>query len=160
LYQRYRRRRCIGRTIRSPRTLASEAIVDGLWRGLADLVVGLHYGYMALLVAGGFIAWRWPKVIWAHVVVVAWAVLIVTTHIPCPLTALQNHLRETAGQQPLSNSFINLYIRGTFYPDGQQALAQAVIGLVVIASWVGFARLRRGRPAARLGSEQAGSLTV
>ena len=124
--------------------------MNSLWRGLADGVVGLHYGYMAFLVVGGFVAWRWPKVIWAHVPAVIWAVLIVTIKIPCPLTALQNHLRESAGQQPLSNSFINLYIRGTFYPAGQQPIAQAVLGVIVLTSWVGFVRLRQHKQPGRL----------
>jgi hypothetical protein len=117
--------------------------VDTVWRELADVVVGFHYAFMAFLVAGGFLAWRWRWLIWGHAVAVVWAILIVTTHIPCPLTALQNNLRETAGQQPLSDSFINLYIRGTFYPEGQQPLAQAVLGVVVIAAWIGFVRLGR-----------------
>jgi hypothetical protein len=100
---------------------------------------------MAYLLVGGFIAWRWPKTIWIHGVAALWAALIVTTKVPCPLTALQNHLRESAGQQPLSNSFINLYIRGTFYPADRQVVAQAATAVVVIASWVGFARLQRRR---------------
>ena len=116
--------------------------MDTVWRRLADGVAGVHYAYMAYLLAGGFIAWRWPKTIWAHGVAALWAILIVTTKVPCPLTALQNHLRESAGQQPLSNSFINLYIRGTFYPADKQAVAQAATAVIVIASWVGFARRR------------------
>jgi hypothetical protein len=120
--------------------------VDTLWRGLADVVVAAHYAFMVYLVIGGFVAWRWPKTIWAHVVTVAWAVLIVTTKVPCPLTALQNHFRESAGQRSLSDSFINVYIRGTFYPVDQQTLARVVLGVVIIASWIGFARLQRRHP--------------
>ena len=117
--------------------------------GLADAVVGVHYAYMAYLVVGGFIAWRWPRTIWAHAVAVAWAVAIVTTKVPCPLTALQNTLRESAGRPPLSDSFINLYIRGTFYPADQQTIARALIGAVVVVSWVGFVLLQRRRKRGR-----------
>lgn len=119
--------------------------MDTMWRGLADLVVSAHYTFMAYLVVGGFLAWRWPKTIWVHAAAVGWAVLIVTTKVPCPLTAAQNHLREDAGLRPLSNSFINLYIRGTFYPADHQTIARIVIGVVVIASWVGFVRVQRRR---------------
>ncbi len=119
--------------------------MDTVWRVLADVVVGVHYAFMAFLVVGGFLAWRWRWTIWPHVLAVVWAVLIVTTKVPCPLTALQNHLRESAGQRPLSDSFINLYIRGTFYPQDQQSLSQAVLGVVVIVAWIGF--VRRGRAA-------------
>ncbi|MDP9093148.1 MAG: DUF2784 domain-containing protein [Actinomycetota bacterium] len=116
--------------------------MDTLWRRLADGVAGVHYAYMAYMLVGGFIAWRWPKTIWAHRVAVLWAALIVTTKVPCPLTAMQNRLRESAGQRPLSDSFINLYIRGTFYPADEQTVARAATAAAVIASWVGFARLQ------------------
>jgi hypothetical protein len=63
--------------------------------------------------------------------------------VPCPLTALQNTLREHAGQPPLSDSFINLYVRGTLFPTNLIGLAQAVVGVVVLGSWAGF--VLRGR---------------
>ena len=78
-----------------------------------------------------------------HHGLVIWAIAIVVTRVPCPLTALQNHFRESAGQAPLSDSFINLYIRGTFYPADQQTLARIVVALVVLGSWIGFVRLGR-----------------
>ena len=119
--------------------------MDGFWRGLADLVVGVHYAYMAYLVVGGFLAWRWRRTIWLHVAAAVWAMLIIVTKVPCPLTALQNHFRENAGQRPLSASFIDTYIRGTFYPADQQTLARIVIAVVVVSSWIGYLRLRSRR---------------
>ena len=106
-------------------------------------MVGIHYAYMAYMIVGGFIAWRWPKTIVVHVLAVVWAVLIVTTKIPCPITALQNNFRERAGDGPLSDSFINVYIRGTFYPESQQTLSRVAVGVVILASWVGYYYLRR-----------------
>jgi hypothetical protein len=116
-----------------------------VWRILADGMVGIHYAYMGYMIVGGFIAWRWPKTIVLHVLAVVWAVLIVTTKIPCPFTALQNNFRERAGEGPLSDSFINVYIRGTFYPEGQQTLSRVVVGVVILGSWVGYYYLRRSR---------------
>ncbi|MDP9118479.1 MAG: DUF2784 domain-containing protein [Actinomycetota bacterium] len=113
------------------------------WRVLADAVVAAHYAYIAYLLLGGFIAWRWSRTIGIHLVAVVWATLIVTTKVPCPLTALQNHVREAAGQRPLSSSFLNVYIRATFYPAGSQTLAQASTALVVLASWAGYLRRRK-----------------
>src|SRR5581483_7329124 len=92
----------------------AEANVDTVWRWLADAVVGLHYAYMGYMLLGGFLAWRWLRTIWLHVLAVVWAVSTVTTKIPCPLTAPQNHFRESAGRRPLGDSFINTYVRGTF----------------------------------------------
>lgn len=114
-----------------------------MWRVLAYGMVGIHYAYLAYILLGGFIAWRWPKTIVLHVLAVVWAVLIVTTKVPCPLTALQNNFRERAGDDPLSDSFINIYIRATFYPEGQQTLARVAAGVVIVASWVGYHYFRR-----------------
>jgi hypothetical protein len=118
-----------------------------VWRALADGMAGIHYAYMAYMLVGGFIAWRWPRTIVLHVLAVVWAVLIVTTKVPCPLTALQNNFRERAGDNPLSDSFINIYVRGTFYPEGQQTLSRIVAGVVILASWVGYYYLRRSHRA-------------
>jgi uncharacterized protein DUF2784 len=132
-------------------------VVNGIWRGLADLVVGVHYTYMAYLVVGGFLAWRWRRTIWLHVAAAIWAMLIIVTKVPCPLTALQNHFRENAGQRPLSSSFIDAYIRGTFYPADQQTLARLVIAVVVVGSWIGYLRLRSRRPHQDRALVEAGS---
>src|SRR5690349_18667456 len=108
-------------------------------------MIGIHYSYMAYLVVGGFIAWRWRKTIWLHIAASIWAVAIIVTKVPCPLTALQNQFRENAGQRPLSTSFINIYVRGTLYPADHQTLSQLALALVIVISWVGF-RLRRPSP--------------
>jgi len=47
------------------------------YRLLADGVAGIHYGYLAYLVSGGFIAWRWPRTIVTHVLAAAWGVVVV-----------------------------------------------------------------------------------
>lgn len=114
-----------------------------MWQVLAYGVAGIHFAYMGYLLVGGFIAWHWPKTIVLHVLAAGWAVLIVTTKVPCPLTALQNNFRERAGVGPLADSFINIYIRGTFYPEDQQILSRIAAGAVILASWVGFYYLRR-----------------
>lgn len=116
-----------------------------LWRWGADTVVLVHYGFLAYLIVGGFLAWRWRRTIWLHLMAATWAVLIVVAHLECPLTALQNALRSRAGQARVSGGFIDTYVRGTFFPAHERYLAQAVVGVIVLASWVGYAyALRRG----------------
>jgi len=116
------------------------------YRLLADAVAGLHYAYLAYLLVGGFVAWRWPRTIALHIFAAVWAVLVIATPVPCPLTAAQNALRERGGQPPLRDSFINTYIRGTFYPAAHDTETRVVVAGVVAASWIGFAlRMRRRR---------------
>ena len=116
------------------------------WGWLADGVAGLHFAFLAYLIVGGFLAWRWPKSIGAHLLAAVWAVLIVVTKVPCPLTAVQNNLRERVGERPLGGSFIDTYVRATFFPADRVVLAQALVGLVVVVSWVGFVAVVRPGP--------------
>jgi Protein of Unknown function (DUF2784) len=120
--------------------------VSAVWRWLADGVVAVHFGFLAYVLVGGFLAWRWHKTIILHGLAVCWVALVVAAHLPCPLTALQNSLRERAGQPPLGGSFVNIYVRGTLFPANQQLLAQVVLGLVVVTSWALL--LRRARRSA------------
>lgn len=116
------------------------------YRWLALAVVGLHFAYLAYLLGGGFLAWRWPWTWLVHLLAAIWAALIVTTAVPCPLTAAQNWLREQGGQPPVTGGFIAHYVRGVFYPANQETAAQIVVGLLIAISWAGLAiRLARFR---------------
>ncbi len=115
------------------------------WRLLADLVVAVHFGFLAYLLVGGFLAWRWPRTILTHAVAALWALLIVVVDVPCPLTGLQNALRERGGQHRLSDGFIETYVRGTFYPAAYERASQVIVAVLVLVSWVGFALRRRRR---------------
>jgi hypothetical protein len=105
------------------------------WRILADATVAVHYGFLAYLALGGFLAWRWPRTMVAHIAAAVWAVLIVTTSVPCPLTAAQNNFRERAGLPPLQHGFIQLYVRGVLYTSSTELLAQCLLAAVVLLSW-------------------------
>jgi hypothetical protein len=128
-----------------------------LYRWLALTVAGLHFVYLAYLLFGGFLAWRWPRTIAVHLVVVAWAAFTLATQAPCPLTGLQNSLRELGGQRELGTTFINTYVRGVFYPADHERLTQALVGLLILVSWLGLparwrsARCRHGRRAVSRG---------
>jgi hypothetical protein len=122
------------------------------YRLLGDGVAGVHYAYLAYLVVGGFVAWRWPRSITLHLVAAGWGVAVIAARWPCPLTAAQNALRARGGEPRLSDSFINLYIRGTFYPADHETEARLLIAGVVAVSWLGLAeRWRRARRLTRAG---------
>ena len=122
--------------------------MNAVWRGLGITMAASHYAFLAYLLVGGFVAWRWRWTIVPHVLAAVWATLIIVTRVPCPLTALQNNFRERAGQRPVAGGFIEHYVRGVLYPAAYEHLAQALLALVVIGSWIGFVRRsnrRRGR---------------
>jgi uncharacterized membrane protein len=124
-----------------------------VWRWSGDGVVALHFAYLAYLLVGGFVAWRWPKTIVPHALAALWAALMVATPVDCPLTTLQQEFRRLAGQAPLHGGFVEVYIKGRLYPPDRTGLAQIVVGIVVAGSWTGLAarhhRQSRGRPGSR-----------
>ena len=108
------------------------------YRWLALAVIGLHFGYLAYLVAGGFLAWRWPRTLALHLIAVTWGVLIIGTKVPCPLIWLQNALRTRGGQRELGTSFVDAYVRGVFYPADHEVTARALVAVVIAVSWLGL----------------------
>ena len=114
------------------------------------LTVAAHFAFMAYLVAGGFLALRWPRSIWLHVAVVVWGVGIVTLKYDCPLTWLEQQARERAGMAPLPEGFIDHYITGVLYPARYVVLVEVVVFLIVVASWTAYLAARRRAARARL----------
>ncbi|GIH94995.1 DUF2784 domain-containing protein [Planobispora siamensis] len=109
--------------------------------GQAAMVV--HFLFLAFMAVGGFLAWRWPRLIWAHLAVAAWGVLSVITGMECPLTVVEDWGRRNAGEQGLPPSgFIDHYIEGVVYPEEHTNLARLAVAALVIVSWAGFLRLR------------------
>ena len=41
------------------------------YRLLTTLILVLHFGFLVYLVVGGFLAWRWPRTLWLHLVAAA-----------------------------------------------------------------------------------------
>jgi hypothetical protein len=122
-------------------------VVYGAVRDAAMLV---HFAFLVFVAVGGFLAWRWHRLIWAHLAVAAWAFLIVTVGQPCPLTGIEDWARERAGQERLRGTgFIDNYLEGVVYPARYTGLLQTLIALAVAVSWAGYlARRRRRAPAA------------
>ncbi|RKT51645.1 DUF2784 domain-containing protein [Saccharothrix australiensis] len=115
---------------------------------LADLVMVVHFGVLLFLVVGGFLAWRTPWLIYPHVAMAAWGLLVVLFPVACPLTWLENTFRVAAGRPELTSGFIDTYLDGVLYPESAAGTVQLVVGLAVAASWAGFCLRRRAAHAA------------
>ncbi|MFE2751050.1 DUF2784 domain-containing protein [Actinosynnema sp. NPDC059335] len=113
-------------------------------RAFAELVMVVHFGVLVFLLVGGFLAWRWPRVLYFHAAMAGWGLLIVLFPLACPLTWLENELRAAAGQPQLVNGFIDTYIDGVLYPESAARPVQVLVALVVLASWAGYYVKRRG----------------
>jgi hypothetical protein len=111
---------------------------------LADLVVAVHLGYLAFVGIGAVLALRWRRLIWPHLAAMAVAFASVAVGFDCPLTRLEKSLRRLAGDRPYAGGFVDHYIVGTYFPRGQDRLAQVVVAGVVVAVYASVV-LRRSR---------------
>ena len=100
---------------------------------MADLIVLLHFAFVAFVVLGGLLALRWPRVAWLHIPAVIWGVLVEFTGWICPLTPLENRLREASGGSAYQGDFIAHYILPALYPDGLTRQDQLLLGVIALA---------------------------
>jgi hypothetical protein len=109
----------------------------------ADGVTLLHLGFVVFVVGGGFLAWRWRWLAWAHVPSALWGAAIEMGGWICPLTPLENDLRRRAGEAGYLGDFVDHYIGPLLYPAGltrstQLALGALVLGINLLAYAVYF----------------------
>jgi len=119
------------------------------WGTLATVVLVLHSAYVAYVVLGGFLAWRWPRAIVPHLVAAGWGALIVLGLVECPLTWAESRAREMAGQGPLTQGFVDRYLDNVLYPERYLAEVRAGVALVIAVSWLGAYLLWRRRRTTR-----------
>jgi hypothetical protein len=118
-----------------------------LYKPFADLVLLLHLAFVVFVVIGGTAVLRWPRLAWVHLPAVVWAVLIEYAGWICPLTPLENALREAGGEAAYAGGFVEHYVVPVLYPTGLTRAVQIVLGSVALllnalVYWQ-VARLRR-----------------
>ena len=128
----------------------SGCVVSGLvlphevYAGLADLVLVVHLAFILFVAIGAFVAWRWPRVRWAHILAVAYAAAIVTVGFDCPLTGLEKHFRRLAGGPIYDGGFVNHYLTNVIYPGRLLGLLRWLIVVgIVVGYTVPYLRWRR-----------------
>ncbi len=97
----------------------------------ADLIVLIHFGFIFFVIFGGFLALRCRKLIWLHAPAAIWGILIEFFGWICPLTTLENELRQNSEDGAYSTGFIEHYIIPVIYPEGLTRDIQIVLGLAV-----------------------------
>jgi hypothetical protein len=107
-------------------------VPEGAWRALAATVVVGHLGFVLFVVLGGLLAWRRRIWAWPHLAAVAWGAWIELSGAICPLTPLENRLRQLGGEAGYQGDFIGHYLLPLLYPDGLDRTAQLVLAAFVI----------------------------
>ena len=104
-----------------------------LFRVLADLVVVVHFAFVLLVVLGGLLVLRWPRVAWVQLPAAVWGMVIEWAGWICPLTPLENSLRARGGAAGYGGGFVEHYLLYVLYPAGLTRNGQVVLGLAVLA---------------------------
>ena len=102
------------------------------YRSLADAVVILHFAVVVFVIAGGLLVVKWPRVAWVHLPVIAWVIFAEWFDKICPLTFLENWLRDKAGVGSYRESFVGHYIMPVLYPDGLTHQMQVGLGTAIL----------------------------
>lgn len=104
-----------------------------IYRVLADLLVGVHFGFVLFVVLGGFLVLRWPRLLPVHLAAAAWGSWVELAGWICPLTPLENRLRRLGGEAAYSGDFLARYLLAVLYPDGLTRGVQLALGALVVA---------------------------
>jgi hypothetical protein len=116
---------------------------------LADAVVVLHAAYVCFIVfgllailLGVFIGWRWVRSFWfrtVHLVMIAIVALEAAFGVRCPLTVLENHWREAAGEMTETGSFMGRLAHNLIFIDAPPWIFPVLhisFGAIVLATFI------------------------
>ena len=109
-----------------------------VYRVFADLIVLVHLAFVLFAVLGGLLVLRWKRCACLHVPAVLWAALIEFAGWMCPLTPLENWLRERGGAIAYRSGFVEHYILPLLYPAVLTRRLQIVLGLFVLGINLGI----------------------
>ena len=128
-------------------------------RLMADLIVFIHFAFIAFAIGGGLLVLRCRWLMYLHLPCVVWAVLVELMHWRCPLTRLENYFIRRYGATGYDGGFIDHYLIPIIYPDGLTPAIQVAIGLfVLVVNLTVYTVLvkRSLRPRRRQSAEAAG----
>jgi polyferredoxin len=122
-----------------------------LYRMLADVIVTIHFAYVAfviggltLILAGAALHWRWVRNFWFRILHLAMIGIVVGEAwcgVVCPLTTWEHDLRQRAGQAVYSGGFIANLLHNAMFFDADPwlfTLGYSLFGLAVVGTlfWV------------------------
>ncbi len=129
-----------------------------IYRMLADAVLICHVAFVAfvvigllLILLGGCFDWSWVRnrrFRFSHLAAIGIVVIQAWLGIICPLTTLEMHLREKAGDTTYQGTFIAHWLQRILFFDAPLWVFTAcytIFALAVIASWWWVRPVKRAR---------------
>jgi hypothetical protein len=97
---------------------------------LADVIVAVHFGYVAFVILGQLaimigwpLGWKWIRNPWFRIIHLTMIMIVVgesMVNYPCPLTTWENDLRALAGQEVDDVSFIGRQLDAIMFYQNQE----------------------------------------
>ena len=104
-----------------------------MYNVLADTIVVTHFLFIVFVICGGLLVIRWPRISFVHLPAAVWGTTVEIFGWVCPLTPLENHFRNLAGDASYSGDFIVRYLLPVIYPENLTTTIQQLLGGLVIA---------------------------
>jgi len=120
-----------------------------IYRIAADSILLLHLAFTLFTILGGLLVLRRPSLLWVHLSAVLWGVAIEWADWVCPLTPLENFLRERGGEAGYAGGFIEHYVALILYPENLAIELRYLLGLGLITANLiiyGYVFLARRQP--------------
>lgn len=102
-------------------------------RLLARLVLTVHVAYVAFVLFGSFLVFRWPEMVYFHLAAVVWAFATLTFDLGCPLTPWEKALLRRGGLDPYPEGFLQHHILRTRFAPEDSRRNHMIAGLVALA---------------------------
>jgi len=99
---------------------------------VADIIVLAHLGFILFVALGGILVVKWGKVAFLHLPCALWGMLIAWGGWICPLTPLEMHFRQLAGQAGYTGGFVDHYVMPIVYPEGLTRGMQIAFGVTIL----------------------------
>ena len=124
---------------------------SSIFRALADMVLTLHVGFvlfvvggLLLILIGGLRGWNWIRNPWfraGHLAAIGLVVLQAWLGVICPLTTLEMHFRDLAGDATYDGTFVAHWLRQLLFYNAAPwvfILCYSAFGLAVLGTWLKF----------------------
>jgi hypothetical protein len=104
------------------------------WRLLADLVLVTHLAFVLFTALGALLVRRWRRVVFVHLPVVVYGVVIEVAGFRCPLTPLEKSLRRRAGGAGYDGGFVEHYVVPVLYPGEWTATTRISVSVALVVA--------------------------
>ena len=101
-------------------------------RFLARLFITIHVAYVAFVLFGSFLVFRWPGLVYLHLAAVVWAFATLAFDLGCPLTPWEKASWKRAGIEPYEEGFLQHHILRTRFAPEVSRRNHTIAGLVVL----------------------------